>query len=587
MSNLGTTCIDRQALVRDVAGFLSKFLFTRPWIQPLCIRIESHLYNISKNHEDYDNRETLPARTAMVLDMNYARVAIMRGNLHYLGTYLNNWKHAARCHGCLLPHECSSSKMCLIHGKCLGYVRPHIAQCQEQFCAVPHCYVMRTLLAHVRACRAAECVLCTPFRNKRETLTVLSSLSTPHVRAHVERFPPVTAAGCGMCSAAALALPPPQYYCDGPCGSAIRRNALFNRSADDTRHLCQPCAPASAALARNAEECVDKTAECAECGRSVHYVCALIEPGVQPQRFVCPRCLLASRERLGLDCATVRPKPLKGRAAAYMEASVRAELPAEERGNVRVRLLARTAVATPVSDRVRGLFPDMPAEFPATESCFGLFNVLDGVDVLVFVFYALEYGADCPEPNRLRVYINYVDSVNYFQPKEFRTPVYRRMLLAYMQTASERGFKACHIWSCPPTRHDEYIFVGHPETQKKPAKRKLLEWYLATARLDSIPVTLMHDEFKDKTPPFFAGDLWALEITAGTLAAARAALKRNKQYCLVFHLEAGGTAPALDVVCDTLFKNRATFIQFCRMNHLQFSSLLFAKYATMVAMAAI
>ena len=579
--------MDRASVVRDLAEFFTHFIFARPWIQQLSVRVDAHLYGIAGSYAEYANRETLSARVMLVLDMNYARVAIMQGNIKYLAAYLSNWAHAARCRGCFSPHECSGSKMCLMRGKCLGYIREHIALCRIQFCPVPHCYIMRVVLGHVRGCRVEECALCVPFRKPRETLTILSSLATRHVRAHVERFPPAAASGCVMCSAAALVLPPPQYYCDGPCESFIPRNAWFSRSGDDTRHLCQPCAP-SAVLAKNDEERVDKTAECAECKRSVHYVCALIEPGVRVQRFVCPRCLLASRERLGLDGATVAPKPLKGAAAAYMEASVRSELPAAERGNVRVRLLARTAFATPVNERVRGLFPDMPVELPGTETCFGLFNVIDGVEVLVFVFYALEYGADCPEPNRLRTYVNYVDSVNYFHPKELRTPVYRRMLLSYMQTASDRGFKACHIWSCPPTRRDEYIFVGHPATQKKPAKRKLLEWYLATARLDSIPVTLFADEFKDATPPFFAGDLWALEITkAATVAAARAALKRNKQYCLVLHLEAGGTAPALDVVCDSLFNNRNTFIQFCRLNHLQFSSLLFAKYATMVAMASI
>lgn len=46
-----------------------------------------------------------------------------------------------------------------------------------------------------------------------------------------------------------------------------------------------------------------------------------------------------------------------------------------------------------------------------------------------------EYGADCPEPNKNRVYISYLDSVRYFscKPPGHRTLVYHSILVAYLE----------------------------------------------------------------------------------------------------------------------------------------------------------
>ena len=409
----------------------------------------------------------------------------------------------------------------------------------------------------------------------------MSSLDTVELIAHVASFPPLKASGCGLCGQTDLVLPPANYSCDGPCERPIRRNALFSRSADDTRHFCKPCAPAEP-LVRNDEICMDKMAVCEHCDRSVHFVCAMIG-SVQTPRYVCPRCLLTTRQRLEIYCGTVPAKPIK-EAAPYIEESVRSILSGE---SLLVRHLARTRIVTQVPESVRQVFPDMPTELQGTESCFGLFQSIDGLPVLIFLFYAQEYGADCPEPNRNRVYISYVDSVNYFQPKELRTAVYQRMLLAYIQNASDRGFKACHLWSCPPCKNDEYILVGHPAAQKRPAKAKLLEWYQAMARVDSLPVTLFVDEFKEVTPPFFAGDAWTIEVAkAKTAAAARAGMARHRPYCLVLTLEGAASSPPYAHLIDSVFSNRIDFLLFCRRNHLQFSTLLFAKYATMAAVGA-
>ena len=40
-----------------------------------------------------------------------------------------------------------------------------------------------------------------------------------------------------------------------------------------------------------------------------------------------------------------------------------------------------------------------------------------------------------------------------------------------------RRFSTAHIWACPPSEGDDYIFHCHPSEQKIPKPKRLVEWY--------------------------------------------------------------------------------------------------------------
>ncbi|RHZ27724.1 hypothetical protein DYB37_005801 [Aphanomyces astaci] len=150
--------------------------------------------------------------------------------------------------------------------------------------------------------------------------------------------------------------------------------------------------------------------------------------------------------------------------------------------------------------------------------CVCVFQELDGVDVLIFTLYVQEYGEMCAEPNRGRVYVSYLDSVAYFQPKKFRVLMHQQVILGFLDDAKMRGYHTAHIWSCPPLKGDDYIFFCKPDNQKIPKAARLRSWYsklLQGAKKEGLVYNIsnLYAEYymKRKTAlelPYFEGDYW-------------------------------------------------------------------------------
>ena len=100
--------------------------------------------------------------------------------------------------------------------------------------------------------------------------------------------------------------------------------------------------------------------------------------------------------------------------------------------------------------------------FPYRARALFAFEEIDGVDTCFFGMHVQEYGSECPAPNTRRVYIAYLDSVHFFKPRHFRTSVYHEILLGYLDYMKKLGYTLAHIWACPPSEGDDYIFHCHP-----------------------------------------------------------------------------------------------------------------------------
>ncbi|KAH0616852.1 hypothetical protein JD844_028280 [Phrynosoma platyrhinos] len=162
---------------------------------------------------------------------------------------------------------------------------------------------------------------------------------------------------------------------------------------------------------------------------------------------------------------------------------------------------------------------EMAEQFPYRTKALFAFEEIDGVDLCFFGMHVQEYGSDCPQPNQRRVYISYLDSVHFFRPKCLRTAVYHEILIGYLEYVKKLGYTTGHIWACPPSEGDDYIFHCHPPDQKIPKPKRLQEWY--KKMLDkSVSERIVHD-YKDifkqatedrltsaKELPYFEGDFW-------------------------------------------------------------------------------
>ena len=82
---------------------------------------------------------------------------------------------------------------------------------------------------------------------------------------------------------------------------------------------------------------------------------------------------------------------------------------------------------------------DFPSSFPYKAKALFAFEQIDGTDVCFFGMHVQEYGSDCPQPNSKRVYISYLDSVHFFQPRAFRTAVYHEILIGYLEYVKMLG----------------------------------------------------------------------------------------------------------------------------------------------------
>ncbi|XP_068098213.1 histone acetyltransferase p300 [Hyperolius riggenbachi] len=162
---------------------------------------------------------------------------------------------------------------------------------------------------------------------------------------------------------------------------------------------------------------------------------------------------------------------------------------------------------------------EMAESFPYRTKALFAFEEVDGVELCFFGMHVQEYGSDCPPPNQRRVYISYLDSVHFFRPKSLRTAVYHEILIGYLEYVRRLGYTTGHIWACPPSEGDDYIFHCHPMDQKIPKPKRLQEWY--KKMLDkAVSERIVHD-YKDifkqatedrltsaKELPYFEGDFW-------------------------------------------------------------------------------
>jgi E1A/CREB-binding protein len=230
--------------------------------------------------------------------------------------------------------------------------------------------------------------------------------------------------------------------------------------------------------------------------------------------------------------------------------------------------------------------------------------------VCIFGMYSQEY-ANCPTPNNGQVYISYLDSVNYFQPRELRSQLYQTIILAYIQYVKEMEYEKIYLWSCPPNVGTDYIFHRHPPNQRVPSQTHLNRWYthIFDQGIESGIVLKYSDLYSTiqnlkniREIPYFDGDFLP-DVIENLLVKSKGRnlkedelmdmlLKIIKKYKNNFFVININNERQLNVKNDPdplsschILDNRGNFLQYTCSNSLEFSSLRRAKYSTSLVLS--
>lgn len=262
---------------------------------------------------------------------------------------------------------------------------------------------------------------------------------------------------------------------------------------------------------------------CTDCGRKLHQICVLHNETIWPAGFTCDEC--HKKKGTKRKDNKFNAKRLQNtKLGVYIETRVNNFLKKKEAGagEVHIRVVSSSDKIVEVKPGMRSKFVEsgeLGGEFPYRAKALFAFEEIDGTDVCFFGMHVQEYGSECPPPNTRRVYIAYLDSVHFFKPKQFRTAVYHEILLGYMDYVKQLGYTMAHIWACPPSEGDDYIFHCHPQEQKIPKPKRLQDWYkkmLDKGIIERIVVDYkdilkqaMEDKLRSAADlPYFEGDFW-------------------------------------------------------------------------------
>ncbi|EHB03127.1 CREB-binding protein [Heterocephalus glaber] len=330
----------------------------------------------------------------------------------------------------------------------------------------------------------------------------------------------------GYCCGRKYEFSPQTLCCYGKQLCTIPRDAAYY-SYQNRYHFCEKCFTEiqgeNVTLGDDPSQ-PQTFVDCKECGRKMHQICVLHYDIIWPSGFVCDNCLKKTgRPRKENKFSAKRLQTT--RLGNHLEDRVNKFLRRQnhpEAGEVFVRVVASSDKTVEVKPGMKSRFVDsgeMSESFPYRTKALFAFEEIDGVDVCFFGMHVQEYGSDCPPPNTRRVYISYLDSIHFFRPRCLRTAVYHEILIGYLEYVKKLGYVTGHIWACPPSEGDDYIFHCHPPDQKIPKPKRLQEWY--KKMLDKAFAERIIHDYKDifkqatedrltsaKELPYFEGDFW-------------------------------------------------------------------------------
>ncbi|KAF1745285.1 LOW QUALITY PROTEIN: hypothetical protein MXB_1768 [Myxobolus squamalis] len=336
---------------------------------------------------------------------------------------------------------------------------------------------------------------------------------------------------------------PQVLYCNSKDFCVIPCSAVYYRF-DEKIHFCDNCyknfqdefivcnrdgsseqitiAKSSLVLTRNNATVYEPFVVCAICRKKYHKICVMHVDIIDGCYYYCQPCYATLNIERPPNEFVSRNLP-HTKLSEFIENRVNNFLKSECKDcqHVNIRLICNVDKTIDTKPGlVKRFGQTFSSTFPYRSKAIFAFQELNPGDICFFSMHVQEFGNDCPEPNRKRVYLSYLDSVHYFQPRHLKTLVYHEIVLSYLAYCKSVGYLYCHIWSCPPCEGDDYVFHCHSFEQKLPKPRRLLEWYnklieIGIEKKIIIECKDIHEYFQSHSGelatsiPYFDGDYWS------------------------------------------------------------------------------
>lgn len=265
-------------------------------------------------------------------------------------------------------------------------------------------------------------------------------------------------------------------------------------------------------MRKNDKEAPEPFVVCETCDRKVHTICAM-HAGID--MYICAHC------QKGNERTHSAKKLPHSSLSNHIQKSINRYM--QEIGlhtnmnEVFVRNVLVEDKNVPVEEELRKFFlqNELVTEYEYRYRALFAFQRTERGEVCFFALYSQEYT------KRGQVYLSYLDSVKYFEPKEHRSGIYMEILLSYMDYARTQGYTSFHLWACPPQSGMDYIFFRHLANQRYQSKARLIRWYTgifeeAVKRGIAVKFQNMYEQITSnsigelalKQIPMFHGDFW-------------------------------------------------------------------------------
>jgi E1A/CREB-binding protein len=219
--------------------------------------------------------------------------------------------------------------------------------------------------------------------------------------------------------------------------------------------------------------------DCIVCTRRWHQVCALHLDQIWSEGFICNTCIHEYNIKHKNNRYTAS-QLTETDLSKVLEKRVNYFLCYEgcQTGRVTIRVLSTSDKVCKIKPRLKKYYQNqVPDGYPYRSKAIFAFQEIEGVDVVLFGMYVQEYDDRCQAPNTRRIYISFMDSVDYFQPRVYCTDVYYEILIGYLDYIKQLGYVYAHIWAYPPSEGEDYIFYCHPFEQRAPKPKKFQDWF--------------------------------------------------------------------------------------------------------------